>query len=494
MRDTDQRWSLWFLTGLATYFLLHLLIRATGSAALELDEAEQIVLAQWWLAGYSGQPPLYAWVQAGVFQLLGMNLWALSLVKNALLFLMWMFMFLSARHVLGDVRLAVLVTLTLFLIPQLAWESQRDLTHSVLVTALASAFLYTMLQWLDRPHFGLYVLLGLLFGLGVLAKYNFLVFAAAMVLVLLSFTRGRATLLDPRILWSALVGLLVILPHALWFWQSHDLGTQALGKLEYGAGLWPWSGLGSLALAVLGFLAPWLLVMAVIFRGDFLRALVNRSDDPGAFPFRRYIWVVLGMLLLMALFGVGHFKDRWMQPLLFLFPLFVFAGMNRSALTPGRVRAILLVCLSIPVLVLVVMAARVQTWPVPESQEHRHFYPFDERVSEIQALGFERGLIVGDRGFVAGNLRFRLPESQAVIPGINSAGLRCASGDDLLVAWDASHQMQMPEWLLSWLIRELGFSPEKQTPQWLESGVGRGWRLGVLLLPRALDGGCRVSQ
>jgi len=493
LRDPHQRWGLWLLLGLGAYFSLHMIIRATGSATLELDEAEQIVLTQWWLAGYSGQPPLYAWVQASVFQILGMNLWALSFVKNALLFLTSVFLFLSARRLSGDIRIAVLITLSLFLIPQIAWESQRDLTHSVMVTTLASAFLYAMLRWIERPHFWHYLLLGLLFGLGVLAKYNFLVFAAAAVFVLLSFARGRSVLLNPRILWSAGTALMVILPHALWFWQSRDLGAQSLGKLEYGAGLWPWSGLGSLILAVLGFLAPWLIVMGAIFRMDFLRALVKRPGVREDFPIHRYIWVVLGLLVLMALVGVSHFKDRWMQPLLFTFPLFIFALMDRSALTPGRVRAFLMVCVLVPLIVLVMMTARVQTWPVPEAQEHRHFYPFDERVREIRALGFTQGLIVGDSGFVAGNLRFRFPESQAVIPGVNPAGLRCLPGDDLLVAWDATRQRQMPGWLQSWLITELGFSPWQQTPHWLASSTGRGWSLGVLVLPGALVEDCGLS-
>ncbi|WP_246828291.1 glycosyltransferase family 39 protein [Ectothiorhodospira sp. PHS-1] len=493
MGEPHRHWGFWLLLGLAVYFTLHVVVRATGSAVLELDEAEQVIVTQWWLAGYSGQPPLYAWLQAVAFRVLGMDLWALSLVKNTLLFLTWLFVFLSARRLLGDVRLAVLATLSLFLIPQVAWESQRDLTHSVMVTTVAAASFYAMLRWLDRPHVGHYLLIGLLFGLGVLSKYNFLVFAAAAGLALLSCARGRSLLLHPRILWSALVALLVILPHALWVLHSRDLGTQSLDKLDFGGGLWPWSGLGSLMLAVLGFLALLLLVMGAVFRRDFFRALLKRRGGPAAFPIHRYLWILLALLVLMALLGVSHFKDRWMLPLLLVFPLFVFARMGTAALTRARVRAYLSVCLLVPVLVLVVMAWRVQTWPVLESQ-HRHVYPFDERVREIRDLGFGQGLIVGDRAFVAGNLRFRLPRSQAVIPGVNPGGLRCRPGDDLLVAWDADRRRQMPGRLGDWLTAELGLSTEDLTPRWLESGAGVGPVMGVVVLPGVLEGDCRVNQ
>ncbi|EIC20298.1 ArnT family glycosyltransferase [Thiorhodovibrio frisius] len=491
MQDNHRHWPLLLLLGLGIYFALHVVIRATGTAVLELDEAEQVIVTQWWLAGYSGQPPLYDWLQGAVFRVFGVNLWSLSILKNSLLFLTWVFVFLAARCLLGDLRLAVLATLSLFLIPQVAWESQRDLSHSVIVTTVAAASFYMMLRWLDRPHVWNYLLIGLLLGLGVLSKYNFLIFAAAAGMALLSFPRGRAVLLHPNILWSALVAVLVMLPHGLWLWQNRDLGTRSLDKLDVGVGFWPWSGMGSSLVAVLAFLAPLLLVLGVVFKRDFARALVKRRGGPTPFPIHHYFWAVLGLLVLMALFGVSHFKDRWLLPLLLVFPLFIFAMMGAAALTEARVKAFVSVCLMMPLIVLVAMAWRVQKWPLVQDW-HRYEDPFNEKVTQARALGFRRGLILGDRAVTAGNLRFRLPLSQAMTPGFNPEGVQCSDRDDLLVAWNAERYQRIPKRLKALLEAELGLSVEDVEARWQKSIAGGGSQMGVLVLPDALAENCRI--
>ena len=55
------------------------------SPALELDEAEQALWSQTLAWGYGGQPPLYTWLQAGWFALLGPGVLALSSLKFMLL-------------------------------------------------------------------------------------------------------------------------------------------------------------------------------------------------------------------------------------------------------------------------------------------------------------------------------------------------------------------------------------------------------------------------
>ena len=53
----------------------------------------------------------------------------------------------------------------MLLLPQIGWESQRDLTHSVLVTGMASMTLWLALTMLERkPGCRHYLLLGLLIG------------------------------------------------------------------------------------------------------------------------------------------------------------------------------------------------------------------------------------------------------------------------------------------------------------------------------------------
>lgn len=129
---------------LGIHFGCHLLIRLAISDTLTLDEAEQVLVSQAFQWGYSGQPPLYAWLQHVLFLVLGRNLFALAFLKNGLLFLAYLFFWLSARRLWPDRReLTSLAVLSWLLIPQIVWEAQRDLSHSVMVLTMASASLLT---------------------------------------------------------------------------------------------------------------------------------------------------------------------------------------------------------------------------------------------------------------------------------------------------------------------------------------------------------------
>jgi len=126
---------------LACYFILHLISRVLISTGAELDEAEQLLLTQELRLGYGSQPPLYTWLQAGFFHLFGTNVFSLAAMKNSLLFLTYSFVYLGAKEVTDDTNRAITAMLSLLLIPQILWESQRDLTHSVLGTSIAACTL-----------------------------------------------------------------------------------------------------------------------------------------------------------------------------------------------------------------------------------------------------------------------------------------------------------------------------------------------------------------
>ena len=60
---------LFFLTLLILFIRLFL-----RGNSLELDEAEQVIVAQQLLPGYPDQPPFYSWLQYLFFKLVGFNL------------------------------------------------------------------------------------------------------------------------------------------------------------------------------------------------------------------------------------------------------------------------------------------------------------------------------------------------------------------------------------------------------------------------------------
>ncbi|HEB95338.1 MAG TPA: glycosyltransferase, partial [Sedimenticola thiotaurini] len=133
---------------LAGYFLLQWLLRVVLGGGYEMDEAEQLILGQRLQLGYSPDPPLYTWLQIPLLRLFGEGVVALSLLKNLLLFGLYACSWFVARHAGLGRDQAALAALSLLLLPGIGWESQRDLTHTVLVTTLAAATLWAALALL----------------------------------------------------------------------------------------------------------------------------------------------------------------------------------------------------------------------------------------------------------------------------------------------------------------------------------------------------------
>src|SRR5690606_15107383 len=114
----------------------------------------------------------------------------------------------------------------------------------------------------------LYLLLGAVAGLGMLSKYSYALFFAALALAALATREGRAIVRSPWIVASALVALLVVSPHAWWLldhWQMASDRTLAKMDARPGAIAGIARGLGSLASAVAGTLAVLALAWAAVF-------------------------------------------------------------------------------------------------------------------------------------------------------------------------------------------------------------------------------------
>jgi hypothetical protein len=99
----------------------------------------------------------------------------LALLKNALLFATYAFTWAALALAPGTGAGRARPPASLLLLPQIAWESQRDLTHTVLVTAAAAATLWLAIGLLQRPSTAaLRAGLGVALAAGALAKYSFL--------------------------------------------------------------------------------------------------------------------------------------------------------------------------------------------------------------------------------------------------------------------------------------------------------------------------------
>jgi lipopolysaccharide core galacturonosyltransferase RgtB len=440
-----------FLLAMLLYFALHVLLRVTISDSLDYDEAEQALLGQWLLAGYTEQPPLYTWLQYLLFTVFGENVFAISLLKNSLLFATYLFFLLAGREILADSRAAVLAAAALLLIPQIAWESQRDMTHTTLAVAAAAATLYQGLRLVRQPTATAYLLFGLCVGIGILAKANYLLFFAVLLLSLLTTREGRRVCVNPAILLSAATALMVAGGYLHWMYGNLDIVFSASHKFkrvvepDYAAGIL------SLTTKSLLFLTPFWLLFLLLFP----EALRGRGRVETEFPRRligRYLLTLALLLLAMVLLlKVTYVKDRWLQPLLFVAPLYAFSRLAPERLSPRRSRLFLSLALLAALGVYTAFTMRVVS-----AQASGHFprlnYPFTAMASDIRTGGFQGGVIVSNDRFLAGNLRWRFPGSTALIPGYRLENLVDA-GQSLqaIAVWDGKRHPQIPAELADYL-------------------------------------------
>ena len=406
--------------------------RFAQGPALELDEAEALYHARELLLGYNAQPPLYFWLQRGVFWLLGEGILALAVLKNVLLAggALALYAMLRRRRPPYEAGVAVMA---LGLLPQVLWEAQRALTHSVLALAVAlclMALADRLLNGSERPRRSLWLGFGLAMGLGAISKWNVVLLPAAILGAALIHPRWRARL-DLQGLGIALgTALAVVAAPAWWVWQNARIAGGSLHKLEIAdAGPdWPaLAGLTGLASAWIAFCGLVLIFVGVLMLAQRRRGLwkLNSWRTDTQARLMAQVMLVAAVLLAVGIVAIGatEVKDRWLLPVaVFAGPLAALWALDR--LGPlGRVRMArglaglwLLSLLLLP----------ISGWISP-GYRGVDFEPLARRIEAAQA----DGPIIVDDGWVAGNLVLRLPGREVRL--VEDLASATASGPAILV-------------------------------------------------------------
>jgi hypothetical protein len=457
----------WPASGIALvvglYLGLHLLVRLALGGALGFDDAEQALFAQTLAPGYrTAQPPLYTWLLVASIELFGANLFAVILPRYLLLGLTFLFIYLVGRRWIGDQRHAALALFSFALIYVFAYYAHHDLTHTTALGAAIAAAFYAFALIVEQPSSTLrYALLGLIFGFGLLSKWNFVMLALGLPLTCLLDRRFRALVLTPRVLVALAVMALVVAPTALWVLdQGATPGSVSASVLlePEGAGrvLRLLDGTFALALAVLLFPMPFLIVFAVLFGPAARRGFARwreRAAPAGVVPpgfLLKLIGVTLFLhWLLVPALGADAFTARWMHPVLMIVPVLAFqlaaAGARAAPGAPaaphdqrpdGRALRIYLIV----TVLFVALALGVRVIRHVRGADHcgrcREMAPFAELAAQLRRLGFEEGTIVADGMHAAGNLSLRFGDSRVLDPAFPASVFPPATGHgQCLAVW-----------------------------------------------------------
>jgi len=447
-----------FILLLAAYFSLHILLRVLISDSLDYDEAEQALLSQWLLPGYTEQPPLYSWMQYFLFELFGKNVFAVSVLKNTLLFLSYLFVYLSGRRIFKDARAAILAASSLLLIPQIAWESQRDMTHTTLVVFAAAAVLWLIFKLVEERTPVNYCLLGIFCGIGVLAKANFALFLTILFLTLLTFSKGRKLLFSRLIFISLALTLAMTAYYFIWMFNNQDIVFSATHKFKQTVETYSARGVWSFFSATFLFLTPLWFIYFLIFpkKWAYTRRATGFSSQ---FMLRYGLIFLVTLLFVVVSFKVSYVKDRWLQPLLFATPLIFFSGVELKEMNEKAYNRFLLVVVIAAIGIYTAFTLRVVGAPLTQNYS-RLSYPFTTLAAGIRQAGFSGGLIISDNRFLAGNMLFQFPNSQALIPDYNFEKIpHSPTSTKAAVIWKADASPNIPAKLVTFLKKRYDFNP-----------------------------------
>lgn len=419
-----------FLLLLFCWFAGQALLRALISPTANLDEAEQLMLTQDWAWGYGPQPPLYTWLQAAFFTVGGVSITSLALLKNALLFGTYSLAYLNARLITGRHEAGVVAALSLFFIPQIAWESQRDLTHSVLAALLSLATLYAFLK-ASSGGWRNYLLLGCVLGLGTISKYNYAIWAAGILMAAVSIERFRKTVFNRGMLLALTLASVLVAPHGLWAFRNPDKITATSSKFvissdEPGDSHPPpiatfaarrLKGIEEAAWAVARFAAPLVAVHALVLLVPW-----RRRSAPEAAPTPRPIeGVLIGRALLaiallvlagILILGPTNFKDRWFQPILVCAPV-LLAVWPLKAWDAASLRWLRRLTVLVMAAIALVIPGRVLLAGKLGKIERLNF-PLPELGRTLNTRIPPGVVILADTSFLAGNMRLAMPDRRVI--------------------------------------------------------------------------------
>ncbi|MFD1746502.1 glycosyltransferase family 39 protein [Rhizobium helianthi] len=410
----------WLPLLLAAYFTLAFIMRLSLPDSLEFDESEQVLTAQWLAAGYGTQPPFYNWMQQLAFSLGGVSIATISALKNLMLFSIYLSYWYTARLVFRRTDLALIATLGLMTIPQVVFESQRDLTHTVAVIFSASLFLWALFATLTRPSLTSYIGLGIATGFGLLSKYNFALLPAATFFAALLDAEARKGLFDKRFLLTILVSIGLLTPHLFWLINNFELASaNTIIKMRGDAGA-SWllrfgTGLLSILKAVIGFSGLTLLVFLGLF-GRSIYASLSAQGRWTRFTEHLLLGILACLVLIIATVGAGSVKDRWLSPLLIILPLYLVMKLHASgALDRLAWKRMLHLALAVMLLVPSILYVRVEAarWTGIYQKLNVPYHTLADRIVAQAAMP---SLVIADNTWIGGNLRYHLQDVPVFSP------------------------------------------------------------------------------
>jgi len=482
-----------FFILLFIYFGLHLIFRTFVSESVGIDEAYQLVLGQKFKWGYGPHAPLYTWLMILFLHVFGWSGFSLTLLRELLLFGTYTLTYFNTRELTRSHACGILAAIALQFHPSLVWESQRELTNSIVASTMVLATLLSFLR--IRPdRWGAWIAFGFFGGLAALSKYNAAIFYGAMLIAAVSVSELRSRMLNWRLALAIFVSAAVVMPNAIWAYAHRDLTLSLTYKFGIHESM-PWlqsvrTGLVNWFVAVTAHVAPVIAVFTVIlWRPIFVERCLKLHNEK-----ERFLWhtllIVFGIGIVVVLFKVTEFKDRWLQPLFVATPILIVVA-ARDGLNRIRLKVLVSLAAAIACIAVILAPGRLYLteWRTARRGAHDVMNaPFRKFAADLEPFAAHADFILSGNYWLGGNLRLWFPEihifsPDLTPPDINFPGQKC------LMVWNAEQRTVPPQELIKFANAFTG-SDEKLNLTFIEEKwkyhQNKMMRLGVLVLERKL--------
>lgn len=182
-----------------------------------------------YMTTYGYYPPVFDLVTTGYFQVFGANEVAGRMVAVTFTLLAIWVVFEFTKKAYGQ-KNALIASILLGTMPGIFWLSRVSMLETMLVFFF-TLVTFTFYSWLSKDTYKALVFSGLALGIGVLAKYQIVVAAIAMLLSILFLSRKRLKVRFTKLL---LIGVIVVLVVAPWFLLIyHYNGMTKFETLQY---------------------------------------------------------------------------------------------------------------------------------------------------------------------------------------------------------------------------------------------------------------------
>ena len=396
----DRVW----LLAICSFFAIILI--SFFKTSLELEDAEQAYYSQWFRLGYGDQPPLYTWLQMLMNKVFGVTRFSLAGLR-ALSFAATILVFYSFAKKYLKLEVAQWAVFSLMLIPVFIDFNFRRLSHTNLMCLWVMVTLWAIAHLREKKHWRYYFLLGLCVGLGLLTKYNFLLFVLSLLVLPFIDKDTRGLVLNPRIGITIGLALVLTFPHFYWLMSKavhvESLQASIAEKARVDNSLIPIlspivSYLKTLSMAIL----PLLLLVLL----GFITKRATWKKSVQVTWLSKLFWIQLCVLAVVFIVLDAHkIERRWLLPLFLPFVVLLFQYVsikNSSKLTQIGF-----------MLFMVILGVQTLRTPVEklfdlDSSVHHSFAPL---LDKLEQQGSDKTWILPDVTY-AGSIRFLYPEKK----------------------------------------------------------------------------------